>query len=86
MQVTYKIVQMVGDKMVVTKPTDIYAWAEANGRKTYSAAFQAPYLRAEIRNEPRIHGLCGPMYDGVDASGKPVVRYEDQATNNTLSI
>jgi hypothetical protein len=87
MQVTYKIIQTINGTMVATEPRDIYAWAMALGRKTsYIPDRMARYLRSELRNQPRIEGLCGPMYDGIDGSGKPVVRYEDQASNNALSI
>lgn len=35
--------------------------------------------------QPSIAGLVGPMYDGTDANGLPVIRYEDQKSYNTLS-
>jgi hypothetical protein len=41
-------------------------------------------LRPELQLAPRIQGFCGPMYDGI-LNGSPVIRYEDQASNDTLS-
>jgi hypothetical protein len=83
MQVTYKIVQKIEGRFVITCPSDIYAWAEAIGHSVY----HQPNLhwRAELQLQPRIQGFCGPMYDGSDANGTPIIRYEDQAANNSLS-
>jgi hypothetical protein len=84
MQATYKVVQMVAGQTVVSEPTDILEWAWANDRHTTFPA-SLLRLRPEIRNEPRIEGLCGPMFDGFDADS-PVIRYEDSATYKALSI
>jgi hypothetical protein len=81
--VSYKIVQTVEGHMIVTCPTDIYAWAEAIGRSVYHVPNLR--LRPELQLQPRIHGFCGPMYDG-EVGGVPVIRYEDQATNDILSV
>jgi hypothetical protein len=32
-----------------------------------------------------VEGFCGPMYDG-ESNGVPIIRYEEQATNDFLSI
>jgi hypothetical protein len=86
MQATYKIVQRVNGQFICTEPRDIYAWASAIDRKTsYIPDRSARYLRPELRNQPRIEGFCGPMYDG-EVNGVPVIRYEDQATNDILSV
>ena len=85
MKVKYKIVQQVNGQWTITEPTDIYAWADANDRKaTYIPDSRARYLHECLRNQPRIQGLCGPMFDG-EKSGVPVIRYEDQASYNILS-
>ena len=41
-------------------------------------------LRAELKDQPKIEGLRGPMYDSHE-NGIAVVRYEDEATFNELS-
>lgn len=79
----YKIVQTVAGRMVATTPTDIYAWAEINGRAVYHPAVNLR-LRPELQLQPRIQGFCGPMWDG-EVNGVPVIRYEDSASNDTLS-
>lgn len=81
--VSFKVVQMVGGRMVVTSPTDIYAWAESIGRSTYHITnFR---LRPELQLQPRIQGFVGPMWDG-EQNGRPVVRYEDQSSNDVCSL
>lgn len=40
----------------------------------------SPYVRPELRGQPRFDKLLGPMWDGTNG-----VRYEDQATYNILS-
>lgn len=80
----YKIVQTVSGRMVTTQPKSIRAWAYANGRAVYTVA-RVARLRPELRCQPRIEGLCGPMWDGLNHDGQPVIRYEDQATYDTLS-
>jgi hypothetical protein len=79
----YKIVQMVGNSMVVTQPTDIVAWAEANGRSTYYHVVNL-HLRPELQLQPKIQGFCGPMWDG-EVDGVAVIRYEDTEVNEILS-
>jgi hypothetical protein len=86
MQVSYKIVQTISGTMIATCPSDIVAWAEASERRVVGLA-TSKRLRNELQGQPIISGLCGPMWDGYDAiSGKPVIRYEDQASNDILSI
>jgi hypothetical protein len=82
-KVSYRIIQMVRGRTVATRPTDIIAWAEANGRSV-SWPTVSQRLRPELQQEPRIGGLCGPMYDGEE-NGAVVIRYEDSATNDLLS-
>jgi hypothetical protein len=80
----YKIVQTVAGQLVAICPTNIYAWAEVNGHSVYH--LNSLHLRAELQLQPSIQGFCGPMYDGINEAGLPVVRYEDQASYNTLSV
>jgi hypothetical protein len=71
--------------LVFPQPKDINAWAQAFGRQI-SGAVLNPRLRRELQDQPKIEGLCGPMYDGVDNGfGLPVARYEDQQTYGYLS-
>jgi hypothetical protein len=85
MQVSYKIVRKIEGTLVVQTPTDIIAWAEVNGFTPY---YPRPNLRLrpELHLQPSIAGLVGPMYDGVNEAGLPVIRYEDQDSYNTLSV
>jgi hypothetical protein len=78
----YKIIQTLGGQHIVTRPSDIVAWAEASQRSVYWVPNLR--LRPELQLAPRIQGLCGPMWDGYE-NGQPVIRYEDQATNDLLS-
>jgi hypothetical protein len=83
MQVSFKIVQMVGDRIVVTYPTDIEAWARINNRRI-TGFNDNPRQRIELQGQPRISGFCGPMYDS-HVNGGAVIRYEDSASNDILS-
>lgn len=85
MQVSYKIVRIIEGSWITQKPTDIVAWADVNG---FSVFWPTPNLRLrpELQLQPRISELCGPMFDGYNANGLPVIRYEDQRSNNLLSI
>jgi hypothetical protein len=83
MQATYKVVQRINDQFICTEPRDIVAWAEAIGRSTYWVPNLR--LRRELQLQPKIQGFYGPMYDG-EIQGVPIIRYEDQATNDLLSV
>lgn len=39
--------------------------------------------REELQGEPKLFGLLGPMYNGVQ-DGKTVIRYETQSYYNTM--
>ena len=73
----YKIVQTVNGRMVATLIPDIVAWADDNG---YAISYVPDRWLA-----PRVQGFCGPMWDGLDRDGIPVIRYEDQSSYDTLS-
>ena len=75
---TYKIVQNIEGCFVVTEPTDIFAWIEANGL-TVTKLNDNPRQRAELQGQPIIASFCGPMWDGG------AIRYEDQRSNDILS-
>jgi hypothetical protein len=83
-QLAYKIVQSVEGRMIATCPTDILAWAAVNDR-SIDGFNRNRRQRPELQGQPLIHGLMGPMCDGVDANGLPVVRYEDVPSFNQLS-
>lgn len=42
------------------------------------------HLRVELRGQPCLVGLCGPMWGGMDGD-VPIIRYEDQAAADRLS-
>lgn len=44
----------------------------------------SPSLREELLGEPKIKGLCGPMYDG-ETDGVPCIRYETLDAYRILS-
>lgn len=44
-----------------------------------------PQRRAELQGQPRFHGFLGPMYDGENSLGQPIIRYEDQSSYDVLS-
>ena len=44
------------------------------------------HLRPELQGQPKFKGLCGPMWGGRDDKGRPVIRYEDQKTYDSLSM
>jgi hypothetical protein len=82
---TYKIVQKINGKFVITNPANIYAWCDANDRKYEPLSLRRrSALRAELKDQPKIEGLLGPMYDG-DQDNIAVVRYEDEATYREMS-
>jgi hypothetical protein len=75
---------MVARRMLATTTSDIVAWAEANGFTAYWPKRNLR-VRRELQLQPSIAGLVGPMYDGTDANGLPVIRYEDQKSYNVPS-
>ena len=42
-------------------------------------------VRKELQGQPRLEGLAGAMYDGLQ-DGRPVIRYETQEAYNMLSV
>lgn len=83
---TKAFVQRIETRFVITRPQDIASRIEPNGREIIGENLN-PQSRRELHGQPTISGLCGSIYDGVDnGTGLPVIRYEDQATNNALSI
>ena len=43
-------------------------------------------VREELRGQPTFADLAGPMWDGLDDEGHPIIRYEDQSSFERLSI
>jgi|GEM_PF-6161418 hypothetical protein len=76
----YKIVQIVDGHMIVTQPTDIFAWAAAAGVDVIKLN-DNPRHRAELQGQPVLSRFCGPMWDCNNT-----IRYEDQAANDRLSL
>ena len=74
----YEFVQMIEGSMVSTVTASIEDAATLidltiNGVETRTN------LRPCLRGQPKIEGFVGPCYGG-EVNGKPVIRYEDQAT------
>ena len=40
--------------------------------------------RAELQGQPELENLIGPMYNGMRADGKTIIRYETQKVYNLL--
>jgi hypothetical protein len=75
----YQIVQNVEGEFVVTNPTDIYAWAEVSGIEI-TGINRNPRQRAELQEQPKLKGFCGPMWNGNNT-----IRYEDIRTYQIMS-
>lgn len=76
---SYRIVQSVEDRLIVTEPTDIIAWANVAG-VAITGYNHNPHQRPELQGHPKLSGFCGPMWDG-----NGIIRYEDVAAYRTLS-
>lgn len=66
----------------------LLAWAGREG-EVYTgrtpAGAEKTVLRAELRDQPLLRGLAGPMWDGETDEGNPVVRYETWELYEVLS-
>jgi hypothetical protein len=52
--------------------------------KDFDGIENGSHLRECLQGQPKIKGLCGPMYDG-EHMGYPVVRYESWAVYDMMS-
>lgn len=75
----YQIVQVVDGATIVSKPTDVMAWAEISGFP-FLKLEDRPSLRAELIGQPKFSGLNGPMYGGPG-----IVRYESNKAYEEFS-
>jgi len=59
-----------------------------NGEEMFSAQFDGiengSHLRDCLKGQPKIKGMCGPMYNG-EHMGYPCVRYESWAVYDAMS-
>jgi hypothetical protein len=88
-QPTYKIVRLENGALRATRTENILLWARQNNylvepetkfrRENYNR------IRPELRNQPVLRGLYGPMYDGEE-NGAPVIRYESPEAYHLLSV
>jgi hypothetical protein len=78
----YQIVQTVDGKLTLStvKPENIGAWCEVRGF-TLVGQCKRRGIRPELHGQPVFSGLLGPMY-----GGQGIVRYEDPATYDAMSI
>lgn len=60
-------------------------FAELSGYTFRGWSPQRAGRRPELAGQPLFEGLLGPMYDGLDADGEPVIRYETQDAYDILS-
>lgn len=84
----YKIVMLVDGEFVTTTTYSSAALrvvARCLGFPP-SCVCRSPAVRAELREQPMFEGLAGPMWDGPGADGAGVIRYEDHAANDCLSV
>ena len=54
-------------------------------KEKYTFSGYCNYGRIELRNQPHIVGLVGPMFNGY-MDGKAIIRYETQKVYNILSV
>ena len=83
----YQLIQSVDGQLLdslFNPNVDVIAAMEIRGYK-YVGTCQNRGIRAELKDQPVFAGLAGPMFDGFDADGRPIVRYEDTSVNKVLS-
>jgi len=78
-EAAYKIVRCIEGSYIVDWTDDVIAYAEIRGMLV-TGRLARPKVREELQGQPYISGLVGPMWDG------DCIRYEDQTTNDHMSI
>ena len=81
---TYKLV-FKADKGFTSLATDDLEFTCATLGLVITGTEKRTNLRPCLQGQPKIAGMIGPCYGGDD-NGIPVIRYEDQATYNALSV
>lgn len=83
----YKVVRLAPTKQSPWAMTSqiFYSASELTESYEQSGEFRSVSCRAELQGAPRLKGFCGPMYDGEDAEGNSVLRYESAEVNEILS-
>jgi len=81
---TYRIVTMVDGQMIAQEPKDITEWAAVCGIEI-TGVHSSPNTRDCLQGQVKLNGFLGPMYDGTDKDGNPVIRYEDAESYDRLS-
>lgn len=76
--------------MVVTQGNKPQRYTEKDFMRKYRSSItgwtpEGGRLREELWEQPKIRGLLGPMWNGLQ-KGKAEIRYEDQATYNQMSL
>lgn len=87
MPAKFKLVQRVDGDWIVNSWTDVDSFITALEVRGFAfAGIEGNFnLRSELHGQPKFAGLLGPMYDG-ERDGHYVVRYEDRAANDALSV
>lgn len=75
----FQVVQNVEGETIVTNPTNIVAWAGAAGVEITGYNTNKSQ-RAELQDQPKLKGFCGPMWNGDNT-----LRYEDVETYRQMS-
>ena len=80
----YKVYRLVSEEH--PDPVEQYQTIEElTAVYTQTGTLSDNIRRRELQGQPYIKGLCGPIYDGTDKDGRPVIRYETQELNDILS-
>lgn len=80
----YKVYKLVSEEN--PSPMEVYQTAaDLTAVYTQTGTLSDTVRRRELQGQPYIKGLCGPMYDGTDKDGRPVIRYETQELYDILS-
>ena len=79
----YKFVEKDSNGITQVWTADLYDLLASGVITGY---FDKPGTRKELHGQPKITGFLGPMYDGTDETGTPVIRYETSEVYSEMSL